>query len=168
MVQVVGGELGGHSAPREAKSGADHRHRGGGAAHDADHVRRRREHRERDEHERDDLVAAMAGGVRRCAQGRPEHAEHDRSHRDVLAPPGVLAEHAPAEVQQHQQAGGERRLHHHQRHEQQREHLQRPAQHRDARAGQPARSAQQVARQRQAQVRSLRSALGVHRLQRDP
>jgi hypothetical protein len=52
--------------------------------------------------------------MRRRARGRaqcdPDHTEHDRQHRDVLAPARVLAEHALAEEQEHEQAERQRRL----------------------------------------------------------
>jgi hypothetical protein len=57
------------------------------------------------------------------------HTDHDREHREVLAPPGALAEHALAEEQQHEQPDGHRRLHDHERDQQQRHNLQRPAKH---------------------------------------
>jgi hypothetical protein len=69
---------------------------------------------------------------------------YDREHRDVLAPPGALAEHALAEEQQHEQPHGHRRLYNHERHEQQCHYLQRPAEHREPRSCKPARAAQQV------------------------
>jgi len=73
------------------------------------------------------VPAGFAGGARRRAQAGADHAEHDRERRQVLAAPGVLAEQAPAEVQQHEQARRERRLDHDQRRQQQRHDLQRPA-----------------------------------------
>ena len=82
--------------------------------------------------------------------------------------PGALAEHPLADDHQHQQARRQRRLHDDQRREQQRQHLQRPAEHRQARADQPARTPDQAPRQRQAQVLLVGRLLGVHRLQRDP
>ena len=82
--------------------------------------------------------------------------------------PGVLAEHPLPDEQQHEQARGERRLHDDQRREQQRDHLQRPAEDRQARAEHPARALEQAPDQRQAQVLLVGRLLGVHRLQRDP
>jgi hypothetical protein len=86
----------------------------------------------------------------------------------MLVTPCVLAEHPPAEEQQHEQAHGERRLHHHERREQQRQHLQRPAQHRQPGAEQPAGTPKQTDHQRRAQVLLVGRLLGVHRLQGDP
>jgi len=94
----------------------------------------------------------MRGRTRRSARRDAHNAEHDRPHRQVLAPAGVLMEHAPAEVQQHEQPHGQRRLHHHQRGEVQRHHLQRPAEHRQAGAGEPAPALHQVERERRVQV----------------
>jgi hypothetical protein len=110
------------------------------------------------------VPGAAAWGTR----GDAGDADHDRAHREVLAPPGTLAEHALAEEQQHEQADGHRRLHDHKRDQQQRHDLQRPAKHRKPRSRKPASTAQQVQRKRGVQVLGVRSALGVHRLQRDP
>ena len=96
------------------------------------------------------------------------HADHDREHRDVLAPPSTLAEHALAKEQQHEQADGHRRLHDHERDQQQGNDLQRPAKHRKPGSRQPAGATQQVQGKRGMQVLGVGSALGVHRLQRDP
>jgi hypothetical protein len=80
----------------------------------------------------------------------------------------MLAEHALREEHQHQQTGGEGRLHDHQWSEQQGQHLQRPAQDRQAGAGQPAGSPEQAPGERQAQVLLVGRLLGIHRLERDP
>jgi hypothetical protein len=80
----------------------------------------------------------------------------------------MLAEHALGEKQKDQKAGGERRLDHDQRSQQQGDDLQRPAEHRQTGAGQPAGSPQQVAHQRQAQVLVCGRLLGIHRLEGDP
>jgi len=86
----------------------------------------------------------------------------------VLVTPGVLAEHPLAEKQQHDQAHRQRGLHHHQRREQQREHLQRPAEDRQARAQHPAPAPDEPPDQGQAQMLFGGRLLGVHRLQGDP
>jgi hypothetical protein len=86
----------------------------------------------------------------------------------VLVAPRVLAQHALAEEQQHEQTDGERRLHHHERRQQQREHLQRPPQHRQSRAEQPAGTLQQADHERRSQVMLAGRLLGIHRLQGDP
>ncbi len=65
----------------------------------------------------------MSGAAVRGTGGDPDDAEHDRAHRNVLAPPGTLAEHALAEEQQHEQADGHRWLHDHERDQQQRDDL---------------------------------------------
>jgi hypothetical protein len=57
------------------------------------------------------------------ARGYAGDADHDRAHREVLAPPGTLAEHALPKEQQYQQADGHRRLHDHERDEQQSNNL---------------------------------------------
>jgi len=86
----------------------------------------------------------------------------------MLAAPRVLAEHPPADVQQHEQASRQRRLDHYERRQQQRQHLQRPAEDRQTRAHQPAGSLQQPSDQRHAQVLLVRRLPRLHRLQGDP
>lgn len=110
----------------------------------------------------------MAFRALRRAEGGAHDAQHDRRDGDVLAPPAVLVQQPLPEQQQHEQPGRERRLHDDQRGEQQREHLQRPAHDRQARAGQPADPGQQVARQGHPEVLAMGGALGVHRLEGDP
>jgi hypothetical protein len=110
----------------------------------------------------------VSGAAVRGTGGDTDDAEHNRAHREVLAPAGTLAEHALAEEQQHEQADGHRRLHDHERDQQQGNDLQRPAKHRKSRSRQPACTAQQVQGKRGVQVLGMGSALGVHRLQRDP
>jgi hypothetical protein len=167
-MDVVGGELGGDPAPGEREPGADHRDRWRRTAGDADQVGADGHRAQRDQHERDRLVAGVGGGVRGCGKRRAEHPEHDRCDRDVLAAARVLVQQPPAEPQQHDQPGRERRLHDHQRHQQQRRQLQRPAEDRNAGAGQPASAPEQVAGQPEAQVLGVRDALGVHSLQPHP
>jgi hypothetical protein len=82
--------------------------------------------------------------------------------------PGVLAEHPLSQEHQHEQAGGERGLHYDQRREQQREHLQWPAEDRQARSEHPAPALEEPPDQRQAQVLIVGRLLGVHRLEGDP
>jgi len=126
-------------------------------------------HGQAEEHEHDrQALGGMARAARRRAQARADHANHDRRHRDVLVASGVLAEHPLTQEHQYEQAGGERRLHHDQRREQQRDHLQRPAEDRQARAQHPAPALDQSPHQRQAQVLLAGRFLGVHRLQSDP
>jgi hypothetical protein len=137
-------------------------------AHDAHQVRKEGERRQPHEHERDRLVARLRFAAFGGSQRGPDDAEHDRRNGDPLAPSGVLSKHAPAEEQQHEQAGGERRLHDDERREQQRHDLQRPTEYRQAGAEQPARSHHEVAREAEAQMHVVRGALGVHRLQRHP
>jgi hypothetical protein len=107
-----------------------------------------------------------------AAVGRRERnagdADHDRSHREVLDATSSLAEQALPHEHEHQQAGGERRLHDDQRREDQRDHLQRPAEHREPRAEQPAPASDQPRGKRQPQMVVQRRLLGVHRLIGDP
>jgi len=168
--EVVGGELGGHSAPGEGKPRADHRHRRGRAAmKHAQQIGQQADRRQPGEHDGDHK---LSGGVRRAQRGSrqagADHADHDRAHCQVLVAPGALAEHPLGEEHQHQQTGGERRLHDHQRGQQQREHLQRPAEQRQAGAEQPACTPNQAPSQRQAQVLLVGHLLGLHRLEGDP
>jgi len=166
---VVGGELRRHAAPAAREARADHRHVGERVPERPQQVGQQAREREREEHQRDrQTTARFAGGARRRAQPGADHADHDRERRQMLAAPRVLAEHPPGGVQQHEQPRGERRLDHHQGRQQQRHDLQRPAEDRQARAHQPARTLEQAADQRHAQVLVVRRLLGVHRLQRDP
>lgn len=107
-----------------------------------------------------------------AAVGRRErdagNADHDRRHCEVLEPTRSLAEQTLAHEHQHEQAGGERRLHDHQRREDQRDHLQRPAEHREPRPEQPAPAPDQPRGEREPQVVVQRRLLGVHRLVGDP
>ena len=114
----------------------------------------------------------MLGGVtraaRRRAQPRSDHADHDRRHREVLVPARVLAEHPLSHEHQHEQARGERGLHDDQWREQQRDHLQRPTEDRQARAEHPTSAPEEAPDEGQAQMLLAGRLLGVHRLQRDP
>jgi len=167
--QVVGGELGGERAPAERQPGADHRELGEGAPERVQRVGQHARQRHPHQHQRDrEVTRRLRAAARRRAQRRAGHAEHDRQRRQVLVAPGVLAEHALPQDQQHQQPAGERGLHHQQRRQQQRQHLQRPAQHRQAGAEQPASPPHQATDQRRAQVLLVRRLARVHRLQRDP
>jgi hypothetical protein len=65
----------------------------------------------------------VPGAAVRGTSGDADDTDDDRKHREVLAPPGTLAEHALAEEQQYEQADGHRRLHDHQRDQQQRHDL---------------------------------------------
>ncbi len=109
-------------------------------------------------------VGALVGGRDRD----PGDAEHDRRHRDVLVAARALAEHPLSGEHQHEQAGGERGLNDDQGREFERDHLQRPAEHRERRAEQPAFAPQQSRRERESQVCLCGRLLGVHRLEGDP
>ncbi len=86
----------------------------------------------------------------------------------MLGAARVLAEHALAEQQQHEQPRGERGLDDDQRSEQQGDHLQRPAEDRQAGAEHPAAAPEQPPHERQSQMLLVRRLARVHRLQRDP
>lgn len=164
MIQAVGGELGRHAAPGKAQSGADHRQHGRRLAHDAHQVGQERERGQSDEHECDRLVARLRFAAFGSAESDANDTKHDRRNGDSLALPSMLAEHAPAEEEQHEQPSCKRRLHDHERRKQQRHDLQRPAEDRQPGPEQPARSHNQVACEPEAQVHLVRGTLGVHRL----
>ncbi len=167
--QVIGGELRRHTAPAERQAGADHRDLIARAPERAQQIRHEARHAQPEQHERDrQLLRGVGGAARRREHTRADHAEHDRAHRHVLIPAGVLVEHPLGEEQQHQQSGCQRRLDHDQRGQQQGNHLQRPAEDRQPRPEQPARAPDQPPHERQAQVLGVRRLLGVHRLQGDP
>ncbi len=111
----------------------------------------------------DVFVAAAWGGERDAG-----YADDDRRHGDVLEAPRPLAEHPLAHEHQHQQPCCERRLHDHERREQEREDLQRPAEHREPGAEEPSPAPDQPRDEGESQVRLGGSLLGVHRLEGDP
>jgi hypothetical protein len=171
MREVVRGELGRDPAPAEREAGADDRHRGGRAAHahGPQQVGQQARSGKDDEHDQDrQALGGVTRAARRRAQPRSDHADHDRRHRQMLMRAGVLAEHPLTHEHQHEQARGERGLHDDQRCEQQRDHLQRPAEDRQASAEHPASPLDQSPDERQAQMLLAGRLLGVHRLQRDP
>jgi hypothetical protein len=168
MHEVVGEELRGDPAPGEPEPRPNHRQRCGRPAHAVDGVREQCQRTQPHENERHGEVVCVRAAACWRAQRGTRHAEHDRAHGEVLTPAGVLAEHALAEEQQHEQAGGQRWLDHHERGQQERQYLQRPAEHRQPGSRQPARPPEQVERERWMQVLGVGGALGVHRLQRDP
>ncbi len=169
MREIVGGELGSDAAPAEGQPGADDRHRGGRTAQGAQQVGQQARGAEQHEHDQDrQTLGGVTGAARRRAQSSSDHADHDRRHRDVLVFARVLAEHPLPHEHKHEQARGERGLHDDQRREQQRDHLQRPTEDRQARAEHPAPASDQPPDQRQAQMLLAGRFLGVHRLQRDP
>ena len=110
----------------------------------------------------------MGGTTRRRKQSGANHADHDCADRRVLVAPGVLAQHPLGEQHQHQEARRQRGLNHDERSEQQREHLQRPAEDREAGAEQPPRALHEAPGQRETEVLLVGSLLGIHRLQGDP
>ncbi len=167
--EVVGHELRRYAAEGVRQPGAEHRHIGARAPDCAQQIRQQRAEAEADEHQHDHrLAGCFVGRAWRRAQRDADHAKHDCQRRQVLAATGVLAEHALAKEQQHQQAGGQRGLDEDQRSQQQREYLQRPTEDRQARSQQPPRAGDQPPDERQAQVLLVRGLLGVHRLQGYP
>ncbi len=167
--EIVGGELGRNAAPAAREAGAHHRHLRDRVPESPQDVGEQAGKRKTQQHQRDrQLLPGLAALTRRRAQSRADDPDDDREHRQVLVASRVLAEHALAEEQQHQQARGERRLHHHQRGQHQRDDLQRPAENRQSRAKQPASAPEQATDQGQAQVLLVGRLLGVHRLEGDP
>ena len=114
------------------------------------------------------MLGGVAVGARRRGERDADHAEDDRAHRQVLVAPRVLAEDALREEQQDQQTDRERRLDDDQRREQQRHDLQRPAEHRQAGAHQPARALRQAPNERDPQVLARGRLAGVQGLDGDP
>ena len=167
--EVVGGELRRDTAPAAGEAGADHRQCRRRTRQQPQRVREQAREGEAEQHERDrEILRAVAGRSRRRGHACADHADHDRGHREVLAPSGVLAEHSLREEHQHEQPGGERRLHDDERSEQQRDYLQRPAEDRQPCAEQPAGTAQQAPGERETQMLAGRRVLRVECLQRDP
>lgn len=80
----------------------------------------------------------------------------------------MLAEQALRDEHQHEQAERKRRLDHHQRSQQQGEDLQRPAEDRQPRAGEPAGAPGKAPDERHTQVLLLGRLTGIQRLERDP
>ena len=153
-----------------ARPAQTHGHRRRRAPERAQHVGQQARQREGERArcaivERSAVWLVVRGGAHSPAPITPITIAADR---DVLAASRVLAEHALAEEQQHEQAGGERGLHDDQRREQQRHHLQRPAEDRQAGAEHPAPALDQPPDERQAQVLFRGRLLGVHRLESDP
>jgi hypothetical protein len=167
--EVVGGELGRDPAPAERQAGADYGHSRGRTAEYAQQVGQQARQADPEQHEHDrQALAGVARAARRCAQARADHPDYDRRHRDVLLSTRVLAEHSLSQEHEHEQPGRQRGLHHDQRRQQQRDHLQWPAEDRQARAQHPAPAPDQAPDQGQAQMLLVGRLLGVHRLQRDP
>jgi len=166
--EVVGGQLCGHAAPGEGEAGAEHRHRGRGPAEAQQRVGQQARQRKQHEHDRERGPAGVRVAARGRAQPGADDAQHDRADGQVLARAGALAEHALAHHHQHRQAERQRRLHDHQGGEAEGQHLQRPAQHRQGGAAQPAHAPDQAQRECHAQVLLLGGLARVHRLQREP
>lgn len=124
---------------------------------------------ETDEHKRDrELLGGVGVAAGGCEQPGPDDAQDDRRDRQVLVFAGVLAEHPLCHQHQHEQPGRERRLYDDERSEQQRDHLQRPAEDREAGPEQPAGPPDQAPDEGQTQVLVVGRLLGIHRLERDP
>jgi len=167
--KVIGGQLGGQSAPSERQSGGDHRHDRGRAADHAQQIRQQARGPQAEKHERDlEGLRGVGRAARGSRQRDPDHAQQDRGHRQVLMPSGVLVEQALGEEHQRHQPGRQRRLHDDQRRQQQGHDLKRPAQDRQAGAGEPAGTPEQVPDERHAEVLLAGRLLGVHRLKGDP
>lgn len=109
----------------------------------------------------------MRARARRRGQGDPHHREDDRPHREVLAPPGALVEHAFGGQHEHEQPGGKGGLDDDQRSKDKRQHLQRPAEHREPDPKQPARAAHEPAEEGRAQVMLGRGVAGLGCLEGD-
>lgn len=147
--EVIGGELRRHAAPAESQPGAQHRDLGARMTEHAQQVGDQARERERRQHNRDrQLLGGVGGAARWREQSGADHADHDRADRHVLVAPRMLAKHPLSEQHQHQQTRRQRGLHDDERSEQQREHLQRPAEDREAGAEQPTRTLHEAPGQR--------------------
>jgi len=167
--EVIGGELRRHAAPAKSQPGAQHRDLGARVTEHAQQVGDQTRERKCRQHDRDrQLLRGVGRAARRRKQSGAEDADHDRADRRVLVAPGMLAQHPLGEQHQHQEARRQRGLHDDERSEQQREHLQRPAEDREAGPEQPTGAPQEAPGQRETEVLLVGSLLGVHRLQSDP
>lgn len=113
-------------------------------------------------------AADVARAAIRREQRDAGDADHDRAHREMLAPAGALAEHPLPDCHQHKQPSGKRGLHDDERGEFQRDHLERPAKDREEGAEQPAPASQQPRGEREPQVRVRGGLLRVECLKCDP
>jgi hypothetical protein len=135
---------------------------------EAQHVGQQACRRKAGEHDVEREAADVFIAAARCGERDAGHAEHDRRHGDVLDATRPLAEHSLAHEHQHQQPCCERWLHDDQRRQQERDHLQRPAEHRETGAEEPPLAPDQPRDEGEPQVRLGGSLLGVHRLEGDP
>lgn len=124
--------------------------------------------REAAEHDVERSSAGVVGAAAGRRKRDPGDPDHDRRHREMLTAACTLAQHPLAHDHQHEQACGERRLHDHERRVFEGDHLQRPAEHGQPCAEQPASASEQPRGEREPQVRVRGRLLGVHRLKRDP
>jgi len=167
--EVIGGELRRHATPAESQPRAQHRDLGARVTEHAQQVGDQARERQCGQHHSDrQLLGGVGGAARRSKQPGADHAGHDRADRHVLVSPRMLAKHALGEQHQYEQARRQRGLYDDERSEQQREHLQWPAEDREAGAEQPARALHEAPGQRETEVLLVWSLLGVHRLQGDP
>lgn len=167
--EVVGCKLRRDATPTPCQARTDDRHAGGRASDYTQHVGEQACQSQPDQHDRDrQALGAVARRARGGRQAGPDHADHDRDHRQVLFAPRVLVKHPLSEEHQDKQARRERRLHDDQRGQQQRDELQRPAEDRQAGAEQPTGPAHQAPYEREAQMLAAWRLLGVHRLEGDP
>ncbi|GAC1437506.1 MAG: hypothetical protein NVSMB51_11680 [Solirubrobacteraceae bacterium] len=129
---------------------------------------RRSEQANARERERQRRGARVGGRMLRCERRDAGNTAGDRCDRRELTRSGALAEQPLGGHQQHRQAERQRRLHDDQRRERKCEDLQRPAEDRHRRAGEPAAAAQQCAKQRRPQPVAGIDGAGVECLDCDP
>jgi hypothetical protein len=166
-VRRIGDELRREPAPRERGAGGE---RGGDAADLApptQHVGDERHGGQSGQRGRERPTADVLRGGRRRNGGEEGHPGHDRHDRDHVARTDALVERPRPEDEQEHEPEGERGLHDGQRRQQQRGGLQRPSEHPERGAGEPARAPSQAADQRDAQPGRGRDHARLERLQRD-
>jgi hypothetical protein len=165
--QRVGDELRREPAPREAGAG---REGGGDPAHSEPPPQRvgRERHRGQSGQRAGERPAAdvMRGRLRRD-RGQEGDAHNDGGDGHHVARADALVERPRPQHEQQHKAEGERRLHDGERGEQQRGGLQRPADHPERRAGQPARTAGETRDERRSQPVGRRHRPSLERLERD-
>jgi hypothetical protein len=168
VIQGVGDELRGQAAPGQREPGRGRRDTAADAGAATEHIGREGQGPEAAEHGERRPRAGVPGGRRGRQGGQRGHARDDPQCRQHLPRADALSEAAGADGQEHEQAEGERRLDHAQRREQQRDRLQRPPQHVEERAGQPAAPGRQPPQERRAQAVVAVGRPGLERLERDP
>jgi hypothetical protein len=165
--QRIGDELRREAAPGERGAG---RQRGGDAGERAappQRVGREGDRSQGRQGARERPAAEVVRGRGRRDGGEARDADDDRRDGEHVARADALMQAPRPQHEQQREAEGERGLHDGERGEQQRGGLQRPAEHPERGAGEPARAARQVPHERRAQLVRGRHHPRLERLQRD-